>query len=488
MDNSYAKALLAEGNKTFTWNGDKAYKSTNSQVLDFYSRAGAIRTLSESDKVRIFDNAWAEDKLLALKALFYLRDVRGGAGERETVRVILKHLANNHADVVRNNLVNIAEFGRWDDLIVLFGTKVEKDVLDLFKKTLLKDMVTPEDESISLLAKWISSENASSKQRREEAIKIRKHLDLDSRTYRKMLTKLRSRLKIVEKDMSAKLFGNIDYATVPSRASMIYRKAFKEKDASRYESFQTKVEKGEVKINATGINPYELMYKARTSSTDEKTLDLQWAALPNYFKDGVNAIAMADTSGSMQSRLGPGTNAENIDVSVAMAVYMAEKAPGAFNGMFITFSSRPTLHKLTGSTLKSKYHNIPKIVEDTDVVAAFDLLLNTAVKNSIPQKDMITHVYVFSDMQFDDNGGSEFKSSFEVIKSKYGRHGYEMPTAIFWNLNGTSGNSPVTSDEKGTVLVSGFSAEIFKSVLKGNTPMDNMLEVLNSKRYDKVTL
>lgn len=488
MENSFAKALLAEGNKTVTWNGDKVYKSTKSTVLDFYSRAGAIRTLSDSDKIRAFDNAWGEDKLLALKALFYIRDVRGGAGERQTVRVILKHLANNHPEVVRNNLENIVEYGRWDDLLELFGTKVEKDILDLFKKTLTKDMTTAEGESISLLSKWISSENSSSTVSKERAIKIRKHLGINSRTYRKMLSGLRSRLKIVEKDMSAGLFGKIDYAKVPSRASMIYRKSFKEKDASRYESFLTKVEKGEVTIHSTGINPYELMYKARNSSTDEKTLDLQWASLPKYLPEGMKAIAMADTSGSMQSKLGPGTNAENIDVSIAMAIYMAETLNGPFKDMFITFSSVPRLHKVTGTTLKNKYRNVPVIIENTNVVAAFDLLLNVAVKNSIPQSDMIDAVFVFSDMQFDGNGGREYKSSFEVIKAKYERHGYTMPKLIFWNLNGTPGNSPVTSDEKGTVLVSGFSAEIFKSVLKGNTPMDNMLEVLNSKRYERVTL
>lgn len=488
MANSYASALLNKGNEAKTANGDKAFRSTNSSVLDFYSRAGAIRTLPVKDKIRIFNNAFAEDKLLALKALFNLRDVRGGAGERQTVREILKYLAESETEVLKKNLENVVEFGRWDDLLVFFGTPLEGAVLELFKKTLIKDMNTPKDQSISLLAKWISSENASSKTSRDEAIKIRKYLGISSRDYRKMLSGLRSRLRIVEKDMSSKLFGKIDYAQVPARASMIYRNAFKAKDADRYASFQTKVEKGEVKINVMGVNPYELMYKARTSSAGEKTLDLQWKALPNYFKDGVKAIAIADTSGSMETPLGPNTKATCMDVSIAMAVYMAEKNQGDFGGMFITFSSRPTLHKLTGLTLKDKYYNIPKIVDNTNIVAAFDLLLSVAVKNNIPKEEMITHTYVFSDMQFDQADCSGYKSSFETIKAKYERHGYNMPHVVFWNLNGSYGTSPVTSEEKGVTLVSGFSDKIFEGVMKGNTPMDNMLEVLNSKRYEKVTL
>lgn len=488
MSNPYAKALLGKENEAATWNGDKAFKSTLSKVLDFYSRAGAIRTLSETEKVRIFTNAFAEDKLLALKALFYLRDVRGGAGERDTVRIILKHLANTQTEIIRNNLKNVVEFGRYDDLLSLFDTKVEKDVLDLFKAQLSTDMLTKEDESISLLAKWLPSENASSKISKNQAIKIRTHLGVDSRTYRKILTKLRARLRVVETDMSSGKFQNINYAQVPARASMIYRKSFKKKDEARYTSFQTKVEKGEETIKASGIAPYELVYKARNSSEDEKTLDLQWAALPNYFKDGVKAIAMADTSGSMRQSIGSGTKAEAIDVSIAMAMYMAEKNKGPFEGLFITFSRIPSLHKIQGLTLKDKYRNIPVIVENTNVLAAFELLLNVAVKNNISQDDMIDAVFVFSDMQFDSNGGSEYKSSFEVIKAKYERNGYQMPKLIFWQLNGTAGNSPVTHDEKGTALVSGFSAEIFKSVLKGNTPMDQMLEVLNSARYSSVVI
>lgn len=140
MANSFVTALLNEENKTVTHNGDRAYRSTLSKVLDFYSKAGAIRGSSDSEKTGLFNAAFNEDNLLALKALFYLRDIRGGVGERETFRIILKEQARRFPNSIRNNIHLIPEFGRWDDLFVLFDTPLENDMLDLVKKQLLLDM------------------------------------------------------------------------------------------------------------------------------------------------------------------------------------------------------------------------------------------------------------------------------------------------------------------------------------------------------------
>lgn len=495
MANAFAQALLARtpSNVTTTTNGDKAYKSTGNKVLDFFSTCGALRKSDKNAQISIFESAFLSDPLLAMKALFYARDVRGGAGERELFRTIFKTLANHVPEVVKSNLAIVSEFGRWDDLLVLLGTPVEKDVLDLIKNQISKDIATPEDKSISLLAKWLPSENASSKQSKIEAKKIMASLGLTPRKYRKLLVKLRSRLNVVETAMSAKDWLNIEYAKVPSRAGMIYRKSFLKRDYGHYSSYLEKVTKGEAKINANGIFPYELMHKALASYTVDQTLELQWKALPNYIPEGFKGLAMADTSGSMSCTLGGyGSNigATCIEASVAMAIYLAEKNDGPFKDIFVTFSETPKIAHITGNSLKEKFQNTPKIVANTDLQKGLDLILDIAVRNRIKREDMIDTLFIFSDMQFDGpcNAGRYNKTTYEHTKEKFNRAGYEMPSVVFWNLNAKPDNKPALETEFGVKMVSGFSVEVFKSVFLGATPLDNMLETLNSERYNAVKI
>ena len=487
MSNLFAKALISEENKTITTNGDLAFKSTNSKVLDFFSKAGSIRTVPEQEKINLFNVAFLEDNLLSLKALFHLRDIRGGSGERDTFRIILKEQARRFPDSIRKNLHLISEYGRWDDLFVLIGTNLEKDVLNLLKTQLLKDMNAGEGESISLLAKWMKSSNTSSKKSVELANKFIKHFEVTPRQYRKMLVKLRSKLNVIETQMSSNQWKVIKYERVPSRASMIYRKAFKKHDDTRYASYLEKVASGDAKIKTSGLFPYELVYKAKHESVESKTLDVMWNALPLLIPEGINAIAISDTSGSMDQNISKGTKATALDVSVAMAIYLAEKNNGPFKDMFITFSSRPTLHKITGKTIREKVSNIRMIIENTNLMAALDLLLKVAVENKIPKEDMLDVIFIFSDMQFDCCGAYN-KSTYQIAKEKFNNAGYELPKVVFWNLAGKLDNNPATKDEMGVTLVSGFSSNLFKTFLLGADAYSNMLETLNSDRYSKISL
>lgn len=490
MANSFVTALLNEENKTVTHNGDRAYRSTLSKVLDFYSKAGAIRGSSDSEKTGLFNAAFNEDNLLALKALFYLRDIRGGVGERETFRIILKEQARRFPNSIRTNLDLISEFGRWDDLFVLIGTPLEADVIKLVIAQLLSDMANCEKGNISLLAKWLSSENASSSESKKLAHKFINALGVTPRKYRKMLVKLRTQLNIVETPMSKNLWKVIKYENVPSRASMIYRKAFKKNDESRYTEYLGKVEKGEAKINVSGIFPYELAYKARNSSVEEKTLDLQWKAIPMLIPEGYKAIALCDTSGSMKNVHLPDSKATALDVSIAMGVFLAEKLEGPFKDLLITFSREPKLHRVSGKTLKEKFGNIPVYIENTNLMAAFDLLLKVAVENSIPKEDMLDAIFIFSDMQFDrhDCIPNYNRSTYEAAKNKFQVYGYDLPRVIFWNLSGVLSNQPAKMDDRGVVMVSGFSSSLFGNVFKGADPFTNMIETLNGPRYSKVSI
>lgn len=481
MANAFMDALENEDNRSArTQNGAVTLKSTKSDLLDFFSRGAAMRDRDEKDIVKLFSKALSEDPLNAMKALFYTRDCRGGQGERRAFRAIWKWLAKNYPDFAKVNLANVPFFGRWDDLF--FDAETLEFAAEFVKENLA--LANPE-YSVLNLYKWMPSINTSSKETRSLAWKFVNALGTSPRNYRKMLSEKRAQLDIVERKMSAGLWGSIKFEAIPSRASLLYRKAFKKRDGTRYSDYLTKVEKGEAKINTAVTFPYEIVRQYLNRGVDnDRTLNVAWANLPDYIPEGESGLVVADVSGSMSSN-------ENLPlaVSISLAMYMAERNKDpAFKDRFITFSNSPELVKVKGGNLYEKIQNLNRAQWDmsTNLQAVFDLILNTAVKNSVPQKDMPSRLFIVSDMEF--NSACRSRTNFEVIKAKYASAGYEMPKIVFWNVDAKSDQSPVKMDEKGTMLVSGCSPTIFKNVMlsKVTTPYDMMLEVLSQDRYARV--
>lgn len=468
-------------NTTTTENGAVTNASTLNPLLDFFGLGAALRTRSEIDIVNLFAKAFAQDKLLALKTLFYIRDVRGGQGERRSFRFILKWLAQNHPEQVILNLNNIANYGRFDDLLTLLDTNLKLVVLSYIQEKLVQDTIA---ERPSLLAKWLPSINTSSKQSVVQAYIIAKHLGLSPRTYRKTLSALRQKIDVVEQKMCSNKWNKINYSRVPSRASMIYRKAFRKHDEDGYGKYLEAVEKGEAKINASTLYPYDIVAKAKLTcagAPDIKSLDLQWNALPNYLKDNPhNGIVVADVSGSM--------NGTPIDISIGLAIYFAERNIGPFKDKFITFSKNPQFHTITGNGIVERVTTINKTGWDmnTNLQATFELILSTGIRYKVPQEDMPEVIYIVSDMEFDAATGNQ--TNLEAIKAQYAASNYKMPKLVFWNVDARNNQSPIRQDDAGTCLVSGASPSILKNLLLGKniTPMSVFLDTINSPRYEAV--
>jgi hypothetical protein len=474
------------GRMTTTANGAITPVSTDNAVLDFFSAAGALRGKTETEILNLFAKAFRSNPLLAVKALFYFRDVRGGQGERRTFRIILKWLANEQPNVVSANLNNISFFGRFDDLLELFDTPVEKDMMTLINNQLYTDLSA---DAPSLVAKWVPSINTSSQLSRVQAARLAKFFNVSHRDYRRILSHLRAKIKIVETTMCQQKWGEINYEHLPSRAAMIYRKAFSKHDKDRYAGYLEAVKKGEKKINAGTLYPYDLCNKVRGFGAEDATLEAQWNALPNYFegRPAGNRLVVADTSGSMESGMG---SIRPIDVSLSLALYIAERNTGPYKDYFITFGANPTLQKISGRTLKERFASVDSPDwRNTNLQAVFDLVLNNAVKNRIEQKEMPTDIFVISDMQFDPSE-QNYKSNFQVIQEKYEKAGYKAPRIIFWNVNASLGQAPVKAHDEGVVLVSGCSPSILTSILSGKsvTPTDLMLETLNKPRYNVISV
>jgi hypothetical protein len=473
-----------ETKDTVTANGAITHSTTSNAVLDFFGMGSAARQQTDKFILDLFNAAYAEDKTLALKVLFYSRDIRGGQGERKAFRTVFKHLANTDEVVAKKLLKHIPEFGRWDDILeTVEGTPLEIEALKLVSKQLRADL---KSETPSLCAKWAPSEQASSDVTRRLAKKVREYMKMSPKQYRKMLSGLRAKLNILERQMCSKDWDSINFERVPSRAAMLYKDAFKKHAEEAYNAYLTKVKSGEAKINASTLYPYELTVKAMTQ--DDATIEAQWKALPNYLADNPhNGLVVADVSGSMTCCA---TAPRPIDVSISLALYFAERNEGAFNGYFMTFSNKSKLVKVTGNTLHEKVNNLSQAEwgMSTNLQSAFESILSHAVKGNVPEKDMPKTIYVISDMQFNVAVGDNSSTNHEAIKAKYKKAGYNLPSIVFWNVNASSKQSPVKMDEKGTCLVSGCSPSILKSVLSAKviSPMDVMLETINSERYESI--
>lgn len=498
--NALLNGLKQNTNFTNTENGGITHKSTLSKVLDLFAMGGAYRNRNTNDILTLFTNAYHEDKLLALKCLFYLRDVRGGQGERRFFRECLKWLAENDSNVLVHNILNIPEFGRYDDLYTLYGTNLQKGVMNYMKTQLVADMKT---EHPSLLAKWMKSENAHSKEGKQLAKETREYFHWSAKQYRSTLSALRKKIDIVERKMSSDHWTEINYPTVPSKAGLQYRKAFLRHDEQRYSDF---INNKDTKVKAATLYPYEIVEKAgalfhrAANDIERKTVNKYWENLTDFVGDSnFSALCMVDTSGSMHGR--------PINAAISLGIYFAERANGPFKNHYISFSSKPQLVEMAGYDFVSKVQNIYNncIVENTNIQAAFQMLLNTAKQFQVTDSDMPKNIIVISDMEFDsatrgqynyrkwcyesydsDWTSDKIETTMETIANDWKAQGYTLPNLIYWNVDARQDNIPMIGGR--VSYVSGFSPTIFETIIKGKTGYDLMLDKLNSKRYESVTL
>ena len=493
--NTFLNQMTKDSNITRTENGGVTRKSTESKVLDMFACGGAYRTRSDEDIILLFKNAFEEDRLLAMKCLFYLRDVREGQGERRFFRVAFRWLCNEYPQIAKANLKNVSEYGRWDDLIyVAEGTQVQTAAFNIIKHQLALDI---QCKTPSLLAKWMPSQNASNADTRRLGHVLANFLGMTSREYRKTLSTLRERINVLERLMSAGRWQDIEFDKIPSKAGILYRNAFAKRDilAKKYEAF---AKSKDTKVNADALYPYEIVKKAIVKSylsfdsTERAMINKYWSCLPDYLNgQDCSMMCVVDTSGSMY-----GTP---IDIAISLGMYCAEKIGEPFKNHYISFSSKPQLISIEGVDFVDKVRRIyeTNLCDNTDLEAVFNLLLATAKKSGVRKEDIPKHVVVISDMEIDAGTGNWYSGSgrwtkegasteMERIRRKWAAEGYELPHLTYWNVNARHNN--ILDSGPNVTFVSGASPTIFKSILTGKTAWDLMIDVLCSKRYNKVTI
>lgn len=486
--------LKNEMNYTRTENGALTYASSMNSCLDLFSGIGAFRNVPEEKIISRFQRAYAENAELAMKCLFFARDVRGGLGERRTFKVILAWLAWNHPESVIKNLPIIAEYGRYDDMLLLIDTPCRNAMLDILTKQLAKDKAALEagkQEEISLLGKWLPSINATNKDTIRYAKKIADYLKLDNKAYRKLLTELRAAIKIIENNLRLKDYS-FDYGKQPSKAMLKYRRAFWRNDEERYKAFLEKVQKGEAVMHTGTLAPYDIIkpiVQGRYNKFDDQeraSLDTTWNAQED-FTNGENALVVVDGSGSMYGWGDPCAAA----VAQSLGIYFAERNTGHFKNHFITFSENPRLIEIKGKDIVDKVQYCMGYNEcaNTNIHKVFKLILNTAQKYNLPQAELPSRIYIISDMEFDRCAEGASLTNFESAKNLFEVAGYTLPEVVFWNVNARNEQVPVTKNEQGVALVSGISPQIFSMLQCGElSPEGFMLRVLNSERYAAVAV
>lgn len=458
-----------------TTNGAVNYNSTLSKCLDFFFNISAFRKTSP---IQMFDSAFKEDPEVAVRTMLYARDIRGGARERSMFRQLLAHIDKTNSDLAVMICTKVPEIGRWDDLLVVSQPSTREFVYAMFAQAL--------NDGNGLAAKWCPREKTARASDREFAAGLRKYMNLSAREYRKLLVKLTN---VVETNICAKQYKNIDYSKLPSLAANRYADLFKKYDEKRYQKYLNDLTKGTegVKVNAGTLFPYDVLRQS-----NKALQDAQWAALPN-FAGSAKILPMIDTSGSM----GVGISGSTLtcrDVAYSLGMYFADKLQGEFEGMIMTFSESPKLFKLPKTTsVRQKYDCLCKhsIIANTDIERAFKEILQHAKANNVPQSDMPDYLYIFSDMQFDHGVSGSYSNgnntTHERMEKMFSDAGYKLPQVVYWNINARAGSgAPVTMHKTSTALVSGFSPDIAKVIMqaKNMTPMSILLDAVMIDRYN----
>ena len=463
---SFKNAAMNTPTFSRTDNGMKTYVSSLNALVDLFYQIGSSRGKNITS---LFERAYAEDRQLALRIAFWARDIRGGAGEREIFRSIIKHLEKLHPEELGQVLRLTPEYGRWDDLLVVETEEASRTVAGLVKDALL-------NKQDGLCAKWMPRKGMN-------AVSLRNLMGMTPKQYRKTLVSL---TKVVEQAMCSGEWEKINYNHVPSLAAARYQKAFSKHDPLGYSKYKEALKEGTAKVNANAVYPYDVIKSLRFGGSVD-VANAQWEALPNYVGDK-KILPMVDVSGSMSCSAGGNPNLSCLDVSMSLGLYLSDKNTGPFKDLVLTFSANSKFQELKG-TLASKLEQISKLEWEmnTNLHSAFTEVLRVATNNRVPAKDMPEYILILSDMEF-DRCVSYDDSALQMIQRKYNMTGYSVPNIIFWNLNAREGNTPVSYNEKGTALVSGFSPAIMASILKAEQidPINIMLTTINSERYNQI--
>lgn len=500
---TFGEALKVGSNWGKTWNGADTLVSTSDACLDLFARSGSLRQASHKEKTDLISRAYDENADSAMKLLFYTRDIRGGYGERDTFTEMLRWVADNYTNSAVKNIWAVLEFGRAKDLYSLIGTKAEDAMWQFMKQQFELDLKNMKaGKSVSLLAKWLATPDASSERTAKLGKLTASKLGYNFKTmrsYKTNLRALRKYLNVPEVKMATGKWSEIEYSAIGSQCFRKHRNAFKRHDAERFESFMTALENHDTKVNTSTLTPVDIVhdylaldkgaYCARDIKTPNRELEALWDNLEDFNKG--NVLVVCDTSGSMYSGV---ATVKPIEVALALTLYLSERNKGDLKNLFITFSEDPTIQKVYGAKLYQRIESLTKARWgfSTNIEKAFKLILDTCLNNHVSPEDMPEALVVVSDMQINQATSIGYSDDrltlFDTMQKAFNAEGYKLPQLIFWNVNACSASFLAQKNTNGATLISGYSPIVFKQALDciGKSPIDFMMQIVTSDRYKDI--
>ncbi len=478
---------------TLNENNAFSYSSTNDPRLDLFFKT--VRGISVENLTNLLEKSWQVSPRDTLRTMFYVRDCRGGKGERKIFVDFMQWLWNKDRSLFEKNLPCIPFYGCFRDLRQLLDScstssnddwvkKVnpinnpsdfKNSIVSYWSLVLCKDVENlTRNESITLASKWVPIQSGL----------FTREMKLTHKMFRRMVRLLREKLDIVECKMSAGEWEKINFETVCSLSHKKYNRAFLRNCPDNYTNYLQSVTSGTKKMNVGQLYPSDI---ARTyleqNSTSNETLNLAWenlllkykATLANYNSSPKRFICVVDTSNSMSGR--------PLEVAVSLGLFLSELYPESnFYRKFITFSQTPTLQEVKGENLWERIKNLSQSEWDmnTNLQSVFSLLLNESTPEDHPDV-----VLVLSDMQFDY---CSTNTNLEEIESKYNASGIKRPRLIFWNLRENTIDFPATTQVSDCALVSGYSPCLLQNLLEEGeiSPMGIFRKTIDNQRYDLV--
>ena len=481
MDNAFVTNV---GNQlTTTENGAVTFSGSGNANLNFFSGVASMRG-KKDQVIALFVSAFLEDQDLAIRNWLWLRDIRGGAGERESFRIIALWLEENHPDIILNNFDKFVELGRFDDLLIFHTSDMIKSACFFIAEHM--------KEANKLAFKWMPRRPA----RKRPGPNVKFLREIFGKIFQgKAFTKsewtkfLSANSVTVEQKMSAGKWEEINFAHVPSVAAMRYRKAFTRRQPERYSAYIESIAKGETTINASTLFPHQLinnLHRNNSHKIDRDQIIGQWNALPDYVQNDKSFLPMIDVSGSMGQRINNSINSAK-DAAVGIGLYLSERNKSAFKDVFLTFSGDPQLVQTRGNL----YEKLTQTIRsewgfNTNISRAFQKIVKHAVDFNVSKDDMPEYLIVLSDMQFDPSQSGNKETAFEEASRMFAEKGYDLPKVVFWNL-ASRGDNPVTHGTNNVIMVSGFSPSIMTSILADVdqfTPFNMMVNTICTERYD----
>lgn len=552
------------------------YSSLNNYLTGLNPKHYYYYTNTRNELKEKIEKSYAEDKLLTLKLLFYMRDIRGGQGLRDAFKIGFKHLLfkeieNKNEFELLHFLKLVGHYGRFDDLLFFLDLN---DVVDEFiinsiiKPQLENDLavanlvkveiengadleeavgkvLSEHGKDLTLLAKWLPSNNASSKKTKYLARKIARTLGLSNKEYQKTLVTIRKVLNLVETKLSERKFDEVDYSKVPSKAMKKYKKAFENRDGVRYKGYletltrqlanpnEVSSEEVKVKVNTQALLPHEIVgefvslitqkfystpnkgemvrlnsiktYMETEKEQESKLAKAQWVSYVNdlreKFNDLPSFIPVLDASGSMSMSSSLGKS-NPFEFATTLSIMLSELNNEYWKNKILTFSKSSKFIDIGESTdiferfVNLMANRVPAL--STDLGKSFDEVLDHAVKNNIPVEDMPKALVVLTDMNFNGEvhsfiegygyGSLSLETYINSYKEKFEEKGYTLPQVIVWNLTNDTTSYSIEGLEQGITTVSGYSLKNLDSILTSNidSPMKSMLRVLNSEKYSLV--